>query len=196
MAQRLTAQDLPAARRWRRRWVWVVVAVGAAVVAGVALVWALSGRRDSMEVAQTSTPVWKLWLSATMMVLVVTMAVAYLVLVRRGGLIAANRESPLWTVSWRERRRLVEVVRRSEAPSGPEGQLVRAAAEQLRRGRLMVVLPVALALTVIGQALMYKIAVAWLIAGLMLVLLALVVVVMLRDARAAERFLAAHPWKR
>lgn len=109
----------------------------------------------------------------------------------RGGVLRSQRQSPLWAVPARERRRLRRQVK-GRAPVVPEDlPALRALAGSVRDQRWLLPVWGGLGLVQLGQAVQHGGALALFFATGALVLVVCAVLVH-RDVRRAERFLAEH----
>ncbi|MFC0008037.1 hypothetical protein [Micromonospora siamensis] len=178
--------------RGRRR--FRLLLIGAGLVAAILgfVIGAVTGG-DELPGWRGDPPGWAENLGLGMVALGLLGDVGLLVYGHRSGRLKANRESRLWALSWSRRRELARKIRRNEPAAGEDPAVLRNVAGQMAANRWLIWVFVCLMLVFGGQALSRY---SWFWLALTLAMAAIFVVAaisVLRDARRAEAFLAAHP---
>ncbi|MEU4530947.1 hypothetical protein AB0F49_22225 [Micromonospora ureilytica] len=163
----------------------------AAVVGALAVGVAMGGQNTG--IFDGEPPRWASNLGRVLVILGVVVEVAAIVWLVRTGRYRVARRSPLLTLSWSHRRRLVRQVRRGTPEAGEDPTLLVETARQFAGQRWFVVLVAGLAMTSVGQAFLGFAPFFAVIGALLLVIWVVLIVSVLRNARRGEAFLRDHP---
>ncbi|MCG5448336.1 MULTISPECIES: hypothetical protein [Micromonospora] len=161
-------------------------------MAGALAVGVVIGGQDT-GIFDGEAPRWASDLGRVLVFLGVIVEVAALVWVVRTGRYRAARQSPLLTLSWSHRRRLTRQVRRGTPETDEDPALLVETARQFAGQRWFVVLAAGLAMTSVGQAFVGFAPFFAVIGGLLLVIWAVLIVSVFRNAHRGEAFLRDHP---
>ncbi|MEU5963102.1 hypothetical protein ABZ777_18000 [Micromonospora parva] len=162
-----------------------------AVVGALAVGVAMGGQNTG--IFEGEPPRWASNLGRVLMLLGVVVEVAAIVWAVRTGRHRAARHSPLLALSWSHRRRLARQVRRGTPDPDEDPTLLAETARQFAGQRWFVVLVAGLAITSAGQAFVGYAPFFVAIGVLLVVIWAVLVVSVVRNANRGEAFLRAYP---
>ncbi|MFI6239019.1 hypothetical protein ACIBEF_03975 [Micromonospora sp. NPDC050795] len=162
-----------------------------AVVGALAVGVAMGGQNTG--IFDGDPPGWASNLGLVLVILGVIVEVAAVVRAVRTGRYRAARRSPLLALSWSHRRRLARQVRHGKPEADEDPALLVETARQFAGQRWFVLLVAGLAMTSVGQAFLAFAPFFAVIGGLLLVIWAVLIVSVVRNARRGEAFLRAHP---
>ena len=180
-------------RRFRRTVVWRIAGLGLAAVAVGVLVAALT-LGSGGDGASADPAAWQEVTGLVLLAVGLVVEVAGFVVMRRAGLLRKDRWAVPAAVLTKTQRALLRDQVRGRAPVDPTRlPLARDGARRIVAQRGQVVLVVGVLFLLVGQAVSDPGLWRAVLAGAFVVFYAVVVWALERDARRAERFLAAHP---
>ncbi|MGC4866786.1 hypothetical protein ACLQ3B_15290 [Micromonospora sp. DT53] len=180
-----------AGRQPRRLRLILLLMLLAAVVGALAVGAAMGGRNTG--IFDGDPPRWASNVGRVLVILGVIVEVAAVVWAVRTRRYRAARQSPLLDLGWSHRRRLARQVRRGTPEADEDPALLVETARQFVDQRWFVVLVAGLAMTSVGQAFLGIAPFFAMTGGLLLVIWAVLIVSVLRNARRGEAFLRDHP---
>ncbi|MGW5556428.1 hypothetical protein ACWER9_04270 [Micromonospora sp. NPDC003944] len=162
-----------------------------AVVGALAVGVAIGGQNTG--IFDGEPPRWASNLGRVLVILGFIVEVAAIFWAVRTGRFRASRRSPLLTSGWSHGRRLARQVRRGTPEADEDPALLVETARQFAGQRWFVVLVAGLAMTSVGQAFLVFAPFFAVIGGLLLVIWAVLILSVVRNARRGEEFLRDHP---